>query len=90
MGVKRSVVFHISCDICGAECGGDGDSGVIRHEVNGGDGRDVGPAYVYGEIKFFQPYGCDKGIVCEKCKMKYLAAYLAERSSQPATRPEGE
>ena len=77
MGIVVKQVTLCTCDICGSECDKhDGEFGV---QVNGGDGRDVGPAYVRGTIFFEQPYGCTAGILCHTCKIKWLARYLKEQ-----------
>lgn len=80
MGVKKTTITEITCDICGKECGE--SDGSIRVMVNNGDGRDVGPAYVTGELRFSQPYGVTNGIICRDCKLEYLADYLSQLRSQ--------
>ena len=76
MGVTRREVVEVNCDICGRDCAeNDGD---INIQVNGGDGRDVGPATIKATLRFNQPYGCSGGIVCVQCKHKYLAEYVAK------------
>ena len=76
MGIITKTVELCTCDMCGAECGRtDGD---ILVQVNSGDGRDVGPAYVTGNVAFYQPYGCANGIVCHTCKIKWLTHYMAQ------------
>lgn len=81
MGVKTETVRTVTCDICHKECGErDGD---ISIQVNSGDGRDVGPAMIFGRLQFDQPYGCQNGIICTECKIKYLSLYV--REFQPRT-----
>ncbi len=74
MGIVKTTVEVITCDSCGHNCGkNDGD---IYIEVNGGDGRDVGPATITGTLRFTQPYGVSNGIICSFCKEAYLRQYL--------------
>jgi len=74
MGVTTRTVTVCTCDVCQREC--QPDEGRITIEVNGGDGRDVGPATISGMLTFHQPYGCDKGVVCRACKIKWLRRYV--------------
>ena len=76
MGITTKTITECTCDICGNACGQ--NDGEISIRVNGGDGRDVGPATIYATLIFNQPYGCSKGIVCRACKIKWLHAYLRE------------
>lgn len=76
MGIKTHTVTVATCDMCHAECGG--TDGEIRIQVNNGDGRDVGPAFVSGELRFDQPYGVSGGILCQACKFKWLRKYLEQ------------
>ena len=76
MGIREITTKVVSCDICQNSCG-ENDSD-IEIKVNNGDGRDVGAAYITGRIVFHQPYGCSNGIVCNKCKIKYLKKYINE------------
>ena len=77
MGISTKTITVCTCDICGAECSMTDNE--IYVQVNGGDGRDVGPAYVYGDLLFCQPYSVDKGVVCKACKIKWLKRYIAEQ-----------
>jgi hypothetical protein len=86
MGITKREIIEVTCDICGADCK-ETDS-LISIQVNGGDGRDVGPAIITATLKFTQPYGCSNGIVCGGCKLKYLSAYV-ERLSPPARKSDG-
>lgn len=81
MGIKETTVTTITCDICGNQCGR--KDGEIEIQVNGGDGRDVGPATITGELRFHQPYGVSNGILCRSCKVKYLKTYLS-RFTEPS------
>lgn len=74
MGIRTISQVVITCDICESECGE--KDGQINIQVNGGDGRDVGPATVEGNISFFQPYGVSDGIICVACKKKWLTKYV--------------
>ena len=85
MGIIRKEVLEVTCDVCGTEC--HENDGEIRVQVNGGDGRDVGPATILGRLVFDQPYGCSNGIVCANCKRKWLTKYLAE--IRPTTGEDG-
>lgn len=76
MGIVEKTVRAVTCDVCQKPCGEHG--GDIRIQVNGGDGRDVGPAHIYGSLRFVQPYGCTKGIVCKACKLEWLKRYVIE------------
>lgn len=76
MGIVRREIIDFTCDICGAEC--KATSGDIIIQVNGGDGRDVGPALITAKLRFSQPYGCSNGIVCVGCKLKYLSDYVGD------------
>lgn len=80
MGVKKRTIKEVSCDVCKAQCGeNDGD---IEVRVNSGDGQDVGPAYITGTLRFYQPYGVSGGILCRACKLEYLSRYLDELRRQ--------
>lgn len=82
MGITTKEIDIATCDICKAECG-EAD-GNITIKVNDGDGRDVGPATINGKLVFNQPYGCQDGIVCRRCKLRFLFRYLeSELSSVP-------
>lgn len=74
MGVTTKTVTVCTCDVCGKEC--QPQEGYVSIEVNGGDGRDVGPATISGMLTFNQPYGCDRGVVCRSCKLEWLRRYL--------------
>jgi hypothetical protein len=74
MGIKTIKTKECTCDICGDACGE--NDGVISIRVNGGDGRDVGPATINGKLTFTQPYGVSDGIICNTCKKKFLAKYI--------------
>ncbi len=76
MGIKQTVITECYCDICRNKC--EPNDGIIKIQVNGGDGRDVGPAYINGALSFYQPYGCSDGIVCHQCKVKFLQRYLKD------------
>jgi hypothetical protein len=77
MGINTKTIEIITCDICGVNCGkNDSD---INIQVNGGDGRDVGPATINAKLVFNQPYGCSNGIVCFDCKIKFLKQYLKDK-----------
>ncbi len=75
MGIVTKQITSCTCDVCNQSC--DKDDGVICVQVNGGD-RDVGPANIEGRLTFFQPYGCQKGVVCRACKIKWLKIYIKE------------
>lgn len=74
MAVKTYSVVEITCDLCGSECAG--DDGNIHIQVNSGDGRDVGSAYISGRISFTQPYQCVSGDICQACKIEWLRRYV--------------
>lgn len=74
MGITTRQVEVVTCDICKSECGK--NDGGISIQVSNGDGRDVGPATITGTLAFYQPYVCQGGIVCRKCKLKFLERYL--------------
>ena len=76
MGIKTKTIEECTCDICQKPCGK--NEGEIVIHVNGGDGRDIGPATITGKIVFNQPYGCSGGIVCNQCKKEWLALYVAK------------
>ena len=80
MGISTKTVTEITCDLCGAECSV--FDGVIDIQVNGGDGRDVGPATLKAVFKFNQPYGVQGGIICKACKFKWLRIYLASTGQE--------
>jgi hypothetical protein len=82
MGVSVKQVVTCTCDVCGSDC--KDSEGEISIEVNGGDGRDVGPARLRARLVFDQPYGCVSGIVCKSCKFQWLAAYLSRHCVAPA------
>ena len=63
----------ITCDICGEGC--EENDGDISIKVNSG-GRDIGPATIHGTLYFTQPYGVSDGLICERCKVKWLTRYL--------------
>lgn len=74
MGVTIKSVEEVTCDMCGQSCGKtDGD---IYIQVNGGDGRGGGRAYISGTLRFSQPYGVSGGILCDRCKVAWLTKYL--------------
>ena len=75
MGISTKTITEITCDLCGAECSA--SDGAIYIKVNGGDGRDVGPATLTAVFRFDQPYGVQGGIICKACKFKWLRIYLA-------------
>ena len=74
MGIEIKTTEVITCDICKSSCGK--DDGKITIKVNNGDGRDVGPATIDGQLTFTQPYGVSRGIVCRECKINWLTKYL--------------
>lgn len=74
MGINTKTIVSCTCDICNKPC--NKNDGNISIQVNGGDGRDVGPATIDGMLVFNQPYGCSKGIVCKACKKIFLAEYM--------------
>lgn len=74
MGIETKNIEIVTCDICQNTCGK--DEGKITIQVNSGDGRDVGPATINGEITFTQPYGVSNGLVCRECKSRWLTEYL--------------
>lgn len=76
MGIVEKTIRVVTCDVCGQSCGE--QESEISIQVNGGDGRDVGPAHIYGTLRFNQPYGCIKGIVCKACKREWLKRYVME------------
>ena len=80
MGVTINTTETVTCDICRDYC--EKDDGKIRIEVNNGDGRDVGPATIESELKFTQPYRVSNGIVCKKCKIKWLTRYIKQLTKQ--------
>ena len=83
MGIKTVTTEICTCDMCGNTC--NKDEGNIKIKVNHGD-RDVGPAHVVGRIVFNQPYGCDNGIICTQCKIKWLTSYLRSFVPQESTK----
>lgn len=74
MGKVTLEIVKCTCDICGTEC--NEEDSKVEIKVNNGDGRDVGPAYIYSTLSFEQPYKCSNGIVCLSCKKKYLTKYV--------------
>ena len=74
MGVLTKTSIIVTCDICHEGC--NEEDGRIEIQVNGGDGRDVGPATINGYLTFTQPYQVSCGIICKDCKKKYLRKYL--------------
>lgn len=83
MGIKTQTVMTCTCDMCHAECGQ--WDGEIKIQVDGGDGRDVGPGYIKGSLKVTLPYRVSDGIICHDCKIKWLAAYVAQFNQAPTT-----
>lgn len=74
--MKSTAIETCKCDICAWDC--DKNDGLIKVAVNNGDGRGVGSAYITGKLEFDRPYVVTRGIVCRKCKMKYLYRHLGE------------
>jgi len=74
MGIKNKTIEVVTCDICRNTC--KKDDCEISIQVNGGDGRDVGPATITGKLTFTQPYGVSNGLICRDCKIKWLTEYL--------------
>lgn len=80
MGVVKKTVVDVTCDVCKQACGE--SDGEVSIQVHGGDGRDVGPTYIYGTLRFHNPYVCDKGIVCKKCKFEWLSRYAGQLAKE--------
>ena len=80
MGIKVTEVIVATCDICYKECGE--HDGNITIKINSGDGRDVGPSVIWGQLFVNHPYGCTKGIVCKSCKVKWLQQHIDELKAQ--------
>ena len=76
MGIQINTITVVTCDICGNHC--NESDGEVYIKVNNGDGRDVGPAYITGELRFTQPYGVSNGIICTDCKMAWLRKYVEQ------------
>jgi hypothetical protein len=74
MGIETKTVRIITCDYCGNQCGE--DDSRIDFAINGGDGRDVGPTRIQGQITLFQPYRCATGILCNSCLLRFLRMFL--------------
>ena len=74
MGITQKTVTVCTCDVCGNPC--DPYENRLRIETDGGDGGDVGPAYIHAIVQFDQPYGCSGGIVCKQCQKVWLARYI--------------
>ena len=74
MGISTRTVTEINCDLCSEECGA--SEGVIDIQINGGDGRDVGPSTLRAAFRLDVPYGVSGGIICKTCKLKWLGIYL--------------
>lgn len=85
MGINRVTTVVCACDLCGSECGPAETRFIV--EVHPGDGRDVGPGYLHGELKVDLPYRVNNGIVCEACKVKWMRQYIADHDARaPAGR----
>ena len=74
MAKKTQTVTTCTCDLCGNEC--DEADGIVEIQVDGGDGRDVGPGFIRGRIAAFLPYRADRGEVCKLCLLKWLGVYV--------------
>ncbi len=74
MGKQIVTSVKFTCDICGNDCN-ECDSN-IEIKVNNGDGRDVGPAFIYAKLRLEQPYNFSDGIVCNSCKKLFLQKYV--------------
>lgn len=79
MGIVTKTVIECTCDLCGAKCG-EGD-GKISIQVHSGDGRDVGPGFIYAHLTVDLPYRCHKGIVCNPCALKWLGVYVKNQAA---------
>lgn len=78
MGITTKTLQYCYCDLCNKRCG-PADTRIVI-EVYPGDGRDVGPGYLHGELKLDIPYGVSNGIVCKDCKIEWLRAYLEQEA----------
>lgn len=74
MGIQTKTVTECTCDVCGNACRPDDTK--LRVQINGGDGRDVGPSEIYATVMVNHPYRCDKGVVCKACQKKWLQRYI--------------
>lgn len=74
MAKKTQTVTTCTCDLCGNEC--DETDGIVEIQVDGGDGRDVGPGFIRGRITAFLPYRSERGEVCKPCLLKWLGVYV--------------
>ena len=76
MGIKQVTITTCTCDVCGEDCAK--DESALKIQINSGDGRDVGPSYIYAKISVEHPYGCSNGIVCRKCQKEWFSHYFKE------------
>lgn len=78
MTKRIQTIASFSCDLCGNDCA-DTDN-TIEIQVNEGDGRDVGPAFLRGRITAYIPYGADRGDVCRPCLLKWLSVWVRNQA----------
>ena len=76
MGIQTKTVTECTCDVCGRAC--KPEDTKLRVQINGGDGRDVGPSMIYATVMVEHPYRCEKGIVCKSCQKEWLQEYINE------------
>lgn len=77
MAKKIQTITTCTCDLCGNECAE--AEGTVEIQIDGGDGRDVGPGFIRGCFAVFLPYGVDGvdgGEVCRTCLLKWLGVYV--------------
>lgn len=74
MTKNTQTITTCTCDLCGSGC--DEKDGIVEIQVDGGDGRDVGPGFIRGQIAAFLPYRTERGEVCKPCLLKYLGVYI--------------
>lgn len=53
MGIQTKTVVTCTCDVCGEACCPEDNK--LSIEINGGDGRDVGPSTIYATIFIEHP-----------------------------------
>lgn len=63
-----------TCDLCGDECSE--TDNLIEIQVDGGDGRDVGPSLIRGQVAVFLPYRTERGDICKPCLLRWLGVYV--------------
>jgi len=74
MGVTKKEIIECTCDVCDNPC--DQYESRFEIQINGGDGRDVGPSKIRGLITVEHPYRCSSGVVCKKCQKEWLQRYI--------------